>query len=221
MIARDRVALRRCARAAEPLPARLRRRWPAPAFRSTATRPRAALGFDGPTAQLARCGQRPRLRARLSDRRRRSARCTFAAGRGVRAVGVAAVRLRRAVATNGRPAARSCRRSATPTPPSWCAAIRGRIVGCLTALMVTMKGLPLAYSKDMQDDKPPVFEAHDLLGAVDRGDDRHGRERDVPHRPDARAGGEPASPPRPTSPTGWCARRACRSARRTTSPAAR
>ena len=39
----------------------------------------------------------------------------------------------------------------------------GRIIGCLTALMITMKGLPLAYSKDMQDDKPPVFEAHDLL----------------------------------------------------------
>jgi argininosuccinate lyase len=29
--------------------------------------------------------------------------------------------------------------------------------------MVTMKGLPLAYSKDMQDDKEPVFEARDLL----------------------------------------------------------
>ena len=40
----------------------------------------------------------------------------------------------------------------------------GRITGCLVALTVTMKGLPLAYSKDMQDDKPPVFEAHDLLG---------------------------------------------------------
>ncbi len=39
----------------------------------------------------------------------------------------------------------------------------GRIIGCLTALMVTMKGLPLAYSKDMQDDKPPVFEAASLL----------------------------------------------------------
>ena len=39
----------------------------------------------------------------------------------------------------------------------------GRIAGCLNALMMTMKGLPLAYSKDMQDDKPPVFEAHDLL----------------------------------------------------------
>lgn len=39
----------------------------------------------------------------------------------------------------------------------------GRITGCLVSLMVTMKGLPLAYSKDMQDDKPPVFEAADLL----------------------------------------------------------
>ncbi|RST32038.1 argininosuccinate lyase [Sphingomonas ginkgonis] len=39
----------------------------------------------------------------------------------------------------------------------------GRIMGCMTSLMVTMKGLPLAYSKDMQDDKEPVFEAHDLL----------------------------------------------------------
>jgi argininosuccinate lyase len=36
-------------------------------------------------------------------------------------------------------------------------------MGCLTALMVTMKGLPLAYSKDMQDDKEPVFEAAGLL----------------------------------------------------------
>jgi argininosuccinate lyase len=40
----------------------------------------------------------------------------------------------------------------------------GRIAGALTALTITMKGLPLAYSKDMQDDKPPVFEAHDLIG---------------------------------------------------------
>ena len=39
----------------------------------------------------------------------------------------------------------------------------GRVIGCATALMITMKGLPLAYSKDMQDDKPPVFEASGLL----------------------------------------------------------
>jgi len=39
----------------------------------------------------------------------------------------------------------------------------GRVIGCTTALMITMKGLPLAYSKDMQDDKPPVFEAAGLM----------------------------------------------------------
>jgi argininosuccinate lyase len=39
----------------------------------------------------------------------------------------------------------------------------GRLLGAFVALAGTMKGLPLAYSKDMQDDKPPVFEAHDLL----------------------------------------------------------
>jgi len=39
----------------------------------------------------------------------------------------------------------------------------GRIAGAMVALVAVMKGLPLAYSKDMQDDKEPVFEAHDLL----------------------------------------------------------
>jgi argininosuccinate lyase len=39
----------------------------------------------------------------------------------------------------------------------------GRIAGSLVALLMTMKGLPLAYSKDMQDDKEPLFEAHDLI----------------------------------------------------------
>ncbi|HEX5775791.1 MAG TPA: argininosuccinate lyase, partial [Caulobacteraceae bacterium] len=39
----------------------------------------------------------------------------------------------------------------------------GRILGALTALTVVMKGLPLAYSKDMQEDKVPAFEAFDAL----------------------------------------------------------
>jgi argininosuccinate lyase len=37
----------------------------------------------------------------------------------------------------------------------------GRILGALTALVVVMKGLPLAYSKDMQEDKEPAFDALD------------------------------------------------------------
>jgi argininosuccinate lyase len=39
----------------------------------------------------------------------------------------------------------------------------GLLLGHFTGLAATMKGLPLAYAKDMQDDKPPVFAAHDLL----------------------------------------------------------
>ncbi len=39
----------------------------------------------------------------------------------------------------------------------------GRILGAFTALAVVMKGLPLAYSKDMQEDKVPTFEAFDAL----------------------------------------------------------
>jgi len=39
----------------------------------------------------------------------------------------------------------------------------GRIIGALSTLMTVMKGLPLAYSKDMQEDKEPVFEAADTL----------------------------------------------------------
>ncbi len=35
----------------------------------------------------------------------------------------------------------------------------GRVTGSLIALLTVMKGLPLAYAKDMQEDKQPVFEA--------------------------------------------------------------
>ena len=39
----------------------------------------------------------------------------------------------------------------------------GRILGAFTALAVVMKGLPLTYSKDMQEDKEPAFDAFDSL----------------------------------------------------------
>ena len=39
----------------------------------------------------------------------------------------------------------------------------GRILGAFTALSVVMKGLPLAYGKDMQEDKEPTFDAADSL----------------------------------------------------------
>lgn len=39
----------------------------------------------------------------------------------------------------------------------------GRLIGNLNSLFVTMKGLPLAYSKDMQEDKEPLFDAAETL----------------------------------------------------------
>ncbi len=39
----------------------------------------------------------------------------------------------------------------------------GRVYGDLNSLLVTMKGIPLAYNKDMQEDKEPVFDAIDTV----------------------------------------------------------
>ena len=39
----------------------------------------------------------------------------------------------------------------------------GRVTGALVALLTTLKGLPLAYNKDLQEDKPPLFDAADTL----------------------------------------------------------
>ena len=39
----------------------------------------------------------------------------------------------------------------------------GRVIGALTGLLVVLKGLPLAYSKDLQEDKEPVFQVAETL----------------------------------------------------------
>jgi argininosuccinate lyase len=39
----------------------------------------------------------------------------------------------------------------------------GRVIGALNGLLIMLKGLPLTYSKDMQEDKEPVFECVDTL----------------------------------------------------------
>ncbi|HEX3222422.1 MAG TPA: argininosuccinate lyase [Nocardioides sp.] len=42
----------------------------------------------------------------------------------------------------------------------------GRLIGHLTGLLATLKGLPLAYNRDLQEDKEPVFDAIDTLLVV-------------------------------------------------------
>jgi argininosuccinate lyase len=39
----------------------------------------------------------------------------------------------------------------------------GRLIGHLTGLLATLKGLPFAYNRDLQEDKEPVFDAVDTL----------------------------------------------------------
>jgi argininosuccinate lyase len=39
----------------------------------------------------------------------------------------------------------------------------GRVLGAFTALITVMKGLPMAYAKDMQEDKEPIFDALETL----------------------------------------------------------
>ncbi len=42
----------------------------------------------------------------------------------------------------------------------------GTLIGLLTGLLATLKGLPSAYDKDLQEDKPPVFAAFDTLDVM-------------------------------------------------------
>ena len=52
-----------------------------------------------------------------------------------------------------------------PDPAELVRGKTARVIGDLTAMLVLLKGLPLAYQKDMQDDKPPLFDAAATLEA--------------------------------------------------------
>ncbi len=42
----------------------------------------------------------------------------------------------------------------------------GRVIGSLVSLLTTLKGLPMTYNRDMQEDKEPVFDAIDTIAAA-------------------------------------------------------
>ena len=51
----------------------------------------------------------------------------------------------------------------------------GRAIGHLTGFLITMKGLPTGYNKDLQEDKEPLFDVGRHAGRVARCDRRRGR----------------------------------------------
>ena len=63
----------------------------------------------------------------------------------------------------------------------------GRLVGNLTGLLTTLKALPLAYNRDLQEDKEPVFDSVDTLEVLLPAFTGHGRHAAVRHRADGRA----------------------------------
>ena len=90
----------------------------------------------------------------------------------------------------------------------------GRLIGHLTGLLVTLKGLPLSYNRDLQEDKEPLFDSVDqipwpwrrwrgLLATVE-----------LRRRPDAGGGRRARRRPPSTWPSGSSSG-ACRSARPT------
>ena len=53
-----------------------------------------------------------------------------------------------------------------PDIPELARAKTARVIGDLTALLVLQKGLPLSYTRDLQEDKPAVFDADDITAAT-------------------------------------------------------
>ena len=139
--------------------------------------------------QLARQRRRPRLRARGARAPRRSPRPISRASPKRSCCGRRRSSASCGSPTPSRPDRRSCRRSAIPMRPSSCAARPAASSGALIGLLIVMKGLPLAYSKDMQEDKEGLFDALETLSLCARRDDRHGRGPDARSEADEGGGG--------------------------------
>ena len=64
----------------------------------------------------------------------------------------------------------------------------GRLIGNLAGLLATLKAQPLAYNRDLQEDKEPVFDSVAQLELLLAGDGRPGQQPDVQRRADGGAG---------------------------------
>ena len=139
---------------------------PAPRCRSTAsTRPSSS-------ASWMRRGARGSPRTRWtrsptgtstssSPRPARSSACTSRGSPRTSSSGAARSSSLSRCRTRSARAAPSCRRRRTRTPASSCAGKSARLQGNLHTLLTLVKGLPLTYNRDLQEDKPPVFDSFD------------------------------------------------------------
>ena len=98
-----------------------------------------------------------------------------------------------------------------PDVPELARGKTGRVVGHLMGLITLMKGQPLAYNKDNQEDKEPLFDTVDTLKDTLRIFAEMVGGITVKPEADGTRRAARATPPPPTWPTTW-SKRACRSA---------
>ncbi len=126
------------------------------------------LGFAAPLRELARRGLRPRLRRRGAVRRWRSPRCTSRASARRSCSGrreeFGFLRLADAYSTGSS----MLPQKKNPDIAELARGKAGRLIGDLTGFLATLKGLPLAYNRDLQEDKEPLFDALDRAGSRSR-----------------------------------------------------
>ena len=116
------------------------------------------------------------------------------------------------------PARRSCRRRRTPDVAELARGKAGRLIGDLVTVLTMLKGLPLAYDRDLQEDKEPVFDAVDTLELVLPA--LAGMVATMAVRVDRLAAAAPVGFTLATEVADWLVRRRCRSGRPTRSPGA-
>ena len=162
-------------------------RWPARRLGLDPDAVAADLGFDRSGGELDRRHRRARLRRRVRLRRRDDRRRPVPA------------RPRRSSSGPPRSSASSRCDDAYSTGSSIMPQKKnpdiaelargkaGRLIGNLTGLLATLKALPLAYNRDLQEDKEPVFDSVDTLEVLLPAFTGHGRDAALRHRADGRA----------------------------------
>ncbi len=124
---------------------------------------RQQLGFDRRRRQQPRCFQRPRFPFGIRLLTYRSSPCTWRAGQRSGCYGQP-----RSSSFLVLPDAFCTGSSIMPHKknPDVLELIRGksaRVAAALQQLILLVKGLPLAYNRDLQEDKEPLFDAHDTV----------------------------------------------------------
>ncbi len=163
MLSRDAARLASAARARRRMPSRIggaRRHSPSDRPRGARRRSR----IRARQRELARRGLGPRRRRGLPLRRGAPPRAPLADGRGPDLLLVGRGGIRRAA---GRLATGSSRMPQKKNPDllELVRGHAGRSIGELTGFLALLKGLPLAYDKDLQLDKEPLFRTRDVLRA--------------------------------------------------------